>query len=308
MCYDIYKIGFRPETSEHSGEISGIRRMRIRIGWRHSLIGEGEVYMVAEIISVGTELLLGDIVNTNAQYISKELAKLGIDLYFQTTVGDNVERVKIAIDQACSRADLIIMTGGLGPTKDDLTKSAAAAYFGKKLVFHQQTYDHVKKRLDSYGIHQMTDSQKTQALVPEDSIAIMNPEGLAPGIIMSDGEKAILLLPGPPKEMKALFEEAKKVFISRLTNRVIVSINIKCKGPDEMPLAEIGESPIADLLGDILDHENPTVATYAKEDGVLIRVTASGKTREEALQIMKPVVMQIADILKNKIAWVKEAD
>lgn len=264
--------------------------------------------MVAEIISVGTELLLGDIVNTNAQYISKELAKLGIDIYYQTTVGDNTERVKLAIHQAFSRADLVIMTGGLGPTKDDLTKTAAAGYFGRKLIFNEQAYEHVKNRLNSYGIHEITESQKTQALVPEDAIAIMNPEGLAPGIIMAQGEKAMILLPGPPKEMKAIFEECKKVFISKLTNRVIVSINIKCKGPDEMPLSEIGESPIADLLGSILDYENPTVATYAKEDGVLIRVTASGKTREEALSIMKPVVMEIADILRDKIAWVKEAD
>lgn len=262
--------------------------------------------MIAEIISVGTELLLGDIVNTNAQYISKELARLGIDLYFQTTVGDNNERVKMAIEQAAARADLIIMTGGLGPTKDDLTKTAAADYFGKSLVFHEKAYQHVKQKLESYGIHEMTESQKTQAMVPEDSIAIMNPVGLAPGIIMAKDEKAIILLPGPPKEMKALFEECKKVFISRLSNRVIVSINIKCKGPDEMPLSEIGESPIADLLGDILDRENPTVATYAKEDGVLIRVTASGKSREEALAIMKPTVMDIADLLKDKIAWVKE--
>ena len=264
--------------------------------------------MVAEIICVGTELRLGDIVNTNAQYLSKELARMGIDLYFQTVVGDNSERLKVAIDQAFSRADLIIMTGGLGPTKDDMTKAAAADYLGRKLVFNQQAYDHVKNKLDSYGIHKMTDSQKTQAMVPEGSIAIMNPEGLAPGIIMAAGEKAMILLPGPPKEMKLIFEECKKVFISKLTNRVIVSINIKCKGPDEMSLAEIGESPIADLLGDILDSKNPTVATYAKEDGVLIRVTASGTSREEALSIMKPVVMEIAEILKDKIAWVKEAD
>ena len=264
--------------------------------------------MVAEIISVGTELLLGDIVNTNAQYLSKELAKLGIDMYFQTVVGDNHDRIRVAIHQAFSRSDLVIMTGGLGPTKDDITKTAAADFFGKKLVFHQQVYDHVKKKLDSYGIHKVTESQKTQALVPEEAVVIMNPVGMAPGIILGGGEKAIVLLPGPPKEMKAIFEECKKVFISKLTNRVIVSINIKCKGPDEMPLSQIGESPIADLLGDILESENPTVATYAKEDGVLIRVTAAGNTREEALTTMKPVVMKIADILKDKIAWVKEAD
>ena len=227
--------------------------------------------MVAEIVCVGTELLLGDIVNTNAQHISKELAHIGIDLYYQTVVGDNKERVWNVLDTALKRSDLIIMTGGLGPTKDDLTKEVAASFFGKKLVFHEQTYEHVRKKLESYGINEMTESQKKQALVPEGSLVVTNPAGLAPGIIMA-----------------------------------FVSINIKCKGPDELPLREIGEAPVADLLGDILDNENPTVATYAKEDGVLIRVTASGKTREDALTAMQPVVTKIAEILARKIAWVKE--
>ena len=262
--------------------------------------------MVAEIKSVGTELLLGDILNTNAQYISKELAKEGIDLYFQTVVGDNPERLALAFATALDRADLIITTGGLGPTKDDLTKEVAAAFFHRKLYNHPETYEHVKSKLESYGINQMTESQKKQALVPEDALIIQNPVGIAPCIIMAEGEKAVIMLPGPPKEMKALFREASHIFIERLSDHVIVSINIKCKGPDEMPLKVIGEAPIADLLGDILDSENPTVATYAKEDGVLIRVTASGKNHEEALKLMRPVVVKIADILKGKIAWVKE--
>jgi len=109
--------------------------------------------MVAEIVCVGTELLLGDIVNTNAQHISKELAHIGIDLYYQTVVGDNKERVWNVLDTALKRSDLIIMTGGLGPTKDDLTKEVAASFFGKKLVFHEQTYEHVRKKLESYGIN-----------------------------------------------------------------------------------------------------------------------------------------------------------
>lgn len=262
--------------------------------------------MVAEIISVGTELLLGNIVNTNAQYISKEMARMGIDLYYQTVVGDNEERLSNVLRAALERSDLIIMTGGLGPTKDDLTKEVAASFFGKELVFDEKTYQHVKSRLESYGITQMTESQKKQAMVPEGSLVVMNPAGLAPGIIMVQGEKAIVMLPGPPKEMKALLAECNRLFINRLSDHVFVSIHIKCKGPDELPLSVIGEAPVADLLGDILDNENPTVATYAKEDGVLIRVTASGKTREEALTLMKPVVTKIAEILAGKIAWVKE--
>jgi nicotinamide-nucleotide amidase len=152
----------------------------------------------------------------------------------------------------------------------------------------------------------MTESQKKQALVPEGSLVVTNPAGLAPGIIMAQGDKAIVMLPGPPKEMKAVLAECCHLFINRLSDQVFVSINIKCKGPDELPLREIGEAPVADLLGDILDNENPTVATYAKEDGVLIRVTASGKTREDALTAMQPVVTKIAEILAGKIAWVKE--
>ena len=114
------------------------------------------------------------------------------------------------------------------------------------------------------------------------------------------------MLPGPPKEMKALLELACSMFLNRLSTQVFVSINIKLKGPDELPLKVIGEGPVADELGDILDNSNPTVATYAKEDGVLIRVTAAGKDREDALVIMKPVVTKIAEILGNRIAWVKE--
>ncbi len=262
--------------------------------------------MVAEIICVGTELLLGDIVNTNAQHISKRMAQMGIDLYYHTVVGDNPERLKGVLEVALGRSNLVIMTGGLGPTKDDLTKEVVASYFGKKTYFHEKTFENVKKRLESYGINQITESQKKQAMVPEGALVIQNPAGLAPGLILVDGDKAVVMLPGPPKEMKPLLEECCNVFISRLSDHVFVSINIKCKGPDEMPLREIGESPIADLLGDILDNENPTVATYAKEDGVLIRVTASGKDREEALIRMKPIVTKIAEILGNKIAWVKE--
>jgi len=262
--------------------------------------------MGAEILCVGTELLLGDIVNTNAQYISKKLAHLGIDLYYHTVVGDNADRLSNALDVALSRSNLIVMTGGLGPTKDDMTKEITAQYFGRKLRFDEATYEHVKRRLESYGIFQMTEGQKKQAMVPEESIVIQNPEGLAPGIIMVKEGKAVVMLPGPPREMKALLEKACDLFLNKLSNHVIVSINIKLKGPDEMPLKEIGEGPVADQLGDILDSSNPTVATYAKEDGVLIRVTASGKDRDDALTIMKPVVTRIAEILGNKIAWVKE--
>ena len=153
--------------------------------------------------------------------------------------------------------------------------------------------------------HPLADGSPAQAASPYDGRSA-NPAGLAPGIIMAQGDKAIVMLPGPPKEMKAVLSECCHLFINRLSDQVFVSINIKCKGPDELPLKEIGEAPEADILGDILDNENHTLATYAKEHGVLIRVTASGKTREEALTAMQPVVTKIAEILAGKIAWVKE--
>ena len=263
--------------------------------------------MIAEIICVGTELLLGDIVNTNAQYISKEMARLGVDVYFQTVVGDNSDRVKEALEVAVKRSDLIITTGGLGPTKDDLTKEAVAEFFGRKLVLDEKVKKHVQDKLESFGIIELNEGQLKQAMIPEGAKAVNTPLGLAPGIILVDDNKAVVMLPGPPKEMKALLAECCRIFITPLSDHVFVSINIKCKGPSQMPLAQIGEAPIADQLGELLDSENPTVATYAKDDGVLIRVTASGRTREEALALMKPVVTKIADILKDKIDWVKEA-
>lgn len=263
--------------------------------------------MIAEIICVGTELLLGDIVNTNAQHISKEMAKMGVDVYFQTVVGDNAERVAQALEAATKRSDVIIMTGGLGPTKDDLTKEVVADFFGRKLVLSEQVKKHIKDRLESFGIIEMSEAQLKQAMIPEGAKAINNPIGMAPGIILVDGNKAVVMLPGPPKEMKLLLTECCRLFLSPLSDHVFVSINIKCKGLSQMPFSEIGEAPVAEILGDILDSENPTVATYAREDGVLIRVTASGKTREEALALMKPVVTRIAELLRDRIDWVKEA-
>lgn len=263
--------------------------------------------MVAEIISVGTEILLGDIVNTNAQYIAKQLAHKGIDVYYQTVVGDNYDRLKAALTIAFERADIVVMTGGLGPTKDDMTKELAADYFGKKLVFNQQVYDNVERKAYAFGVKNISESIKKQAYVPEDALILHNEWGSAPGIVLAKDGKAAILLPGPPSEMKPLFEECCKLFLNKLSDQVFVSMNIKLKGPGEAPGNEIGEAPVADKIAAFLDYKNPTVATYAKPDGCIIRVTASASNREEALEKIAPVISGLTDILAPVMKEVYES-
>lgn len=255
--------------------------------------------MIAELISVGTELLLGDIVNTNAQYLAKRLANLGIEVHFQTVVGDNPERIRSVLDIAYSRAQMVIMTGGLGPTKDDLTKEMLISYFGKEAVFDQKAYDVLAERGKKLGIG-VSDSVRKQAYVPSDSIVLYNHHGTAPGCVMERDGKICILLPGPPKEMKPMFEECCECYLNALSDHVIVSMNIKLLDFDHAPVSAVGEAPVADALGDLLDSVNPTVATYAKEDGCLIRVTASAPTREEARELLAPMVEKCRAILKDE--------
>ena len=263
--------------------------------------------MVAEIISVGTEILLGDILNTNAQYIAKKLSHIGIEVYYQTVVGDNYDRLKGALNVAFDRADIVVLTGGLGPTKDDLTKELAADYFGKKLVFHQKVYDNVEKRGYEFGLKEISESIKKQAYVPEDSLIIHNEWGTAPGMILAKDGKAAILLPGPPSEMEPLFDQCCELFLNKLSDQVFVSMNLRLKGPGEAPGSEIGEAPVADKIASFLEYKNPTVATYAKPDGCIIRVTASAENRKEALLLIAPVLTELTGILAPVIKEVYES-
>lgn len=263
--------------------------------------------MVAEIISVGTELLLGDIVNTNAQYIAKKLAHIGIEVYYQTVVGDNSERLKSALNIAFDRADMVILTGGLGPTKDDLTKELVAEYFGKKLVLDEEVLKNVVEKVLAFGKIEITDSIKKQAFVPEGCLVLHNAWGTAPGMVVAKDGKTAILLPGPPSEMKPLFDECCSVVLNKLSDKVFVSMNIKLKGPGEAPGEDIGEAPVAEKIAAFLDYRNPTVATYAKPDGCVIRVTASASNREEALMLIAPVISGITDILAPVMKEVYES-
>lgn len=248
--------------------------------------------MVAEIISVGTELLLGNIVNTNAQYLAGRLAELGFDLYFQTVVGDNTEHLKEALDNAYRHAELVIMTGGLGPTKDDLTKEMLAAYFGKTLEYNEEVFQNVVEHVHAFGATEITDNHRKQAMVPNDSLILKNENGTAPGCVMEHDGKIAVLLPGPPREMQPMFEQCVERYLYKLVSKAIASVKIRLKTMDEAPADLIGEAPVAKRLAELVDLENPTVATYAQDEGVLVRVTASAPTRAEALMMARIIAAQ----------------
>ena len=248
--------------------------------------------MNCELISVGTEILLGDILNSNAQYLSKELASLGIGVTHQCTVGDNRERLLSAIDLAFTRSEMIIFTGGLGPTPDDLTKEVCSEYFGRELIMDEG----IARSIEKYFIDRnrtMPESNLKQALVPEDAKVLYNTCGTAPGIIMEKDGKTMVILPGPPNEMTAMFEKSVRPFLSEKSDCVIKSHTVRTFG--------IGESDMSERVRDLLDMENPTVAPYAKSGEALLRVTAKAENEEKADELMKGVIGEIQNRLGDYI-------
>ena len=244
--------------------------------------------MTVELISVGTEILLGDIVNTNAAYISRLMAVCGADVLHQNTVGDNRKRLSEVIRLALSRADIIILTGGLGPTDDDITTEVTSEVLGLK----QQIDEDIVETIKSYFKKRNRFMPKTnlkQAMRPEGSKVIENNNGTAPGYLMEKDGKTVIILPGPPGEMKSMIDRVAKEYIAPKTGRVIVSHNVRTFG--------IGESDMAQRVSELFDNENPTVAPYAKTGEALLRVTASGKTKEECEALIAPVL----DEIKEKI-------
>lgn len=248
--------------------------------------------MKCEILAVGTEILLGDIVNTNAQYIAKRLSDIGIFVYHQSVVGDNPERLKEAYDLAFTRADLVITTGGLGPTKDDLTKETAFDYFDKTSVLHEESFKYIEEIFKKSN-RTVSESNRKQAFFPSDAIVLKNNNGTAPGCIIEEGDKVLVMLPGPPREMKPMFEESVIPYLKKFSKEILVSKVLRVIG--------IGESAAADMLGDILDNENPTVAPYAKEGEVTFRVTAKASNEEEAKALIMPIEAKVRDILGDNV-------
>lgn len=236
-------------------------------------------FHAAEIISVGTELLLGDIINTDAAFLARELASLGIPCFFQSVVGDNPGRLRATLKTAYERSDLIFLTGGLGPTCDDLTKETAAEMMGKVLVLHEHSYERIKKVLASRNIPE-TDNQVKQAMLPPDAIVFDNDYGTAPGFCMVSEEagKTMILLPGPPRELEPLFTERVKPYLAARSGETFYSVNLGMFG--------IGEAAVEHSLRDMMEHdENPTVAPYCGEGEVRVRITARGKTEEECREL-----------------------
>ncbi|MDE5852757.1 MAG: competence/damage-inducible protein A [Oscillospiraceae bacterium] len=234
--------------------------------------------MKAEIIAVGTEILIGDINNTHAQYLSKELASLGISVLWHTTVGDNPNRLKEAIDTGIKRSDIIIFTGGLGPTKDDLTKEMVAKELSKELVKDMRAKDNIENMLKNTK-REITNNNYKQAMVIEGSKVFYNENGTAPGMAVNENGKTIILLPGPPLELIAMFEKYVKSYLMNLTNSIILSHNIHLYG--------IGESKVDEVLADILEGVNPTVGIYAKTGEVRVRITSKAKNKQLAEELMK---------------------
>ncbi len=241
--------------------------------------------MKAEILAVGTEILLGDIVKTNSHYISQRLADLGISVYYQTVVGDNEERLYDAYKLAFERADIVIATGGLGPTKDDLTKEIGAKFFGKELVLHEESLDYIKNFFDRLN-RPMSEGNRKQAIFPEGSTILANPNGTAPGCIIEENNKILIMMPGPPKEMAPMFEDSVVPYLQKFSDGVLVSKVLRVLG--------LGESAMAERVHDIIDNNtNPTVAPYAKDNEAILRITAKGKTKEEANQLILPIEQEI---------------
>lgn len=240
--------------------------------------------MNAEIISVGTELLLGQILNTNAKFISEQLASAGINLFYTTVVGDNAERLTDASKQAFSRADLVIFTGGLGPTGDDITKETVSEYFGLKTVCDEYSLNKIKVFFDKTNI-KMTENNVKQAYMPEGAEIIENFNGTAPGCIIEKDGKIAVLIPGPPNEAEPMFKNQIMPYLLKKSGMTIVSKTVKTFG--------IGESALENKVKDLMESENPTLAPYAKTGEAELRITAKSETAEGAERLISDMLEKV---------------
>lgn len=239
--------------------------------------------MNAEIISVGTELLLGHTINTDASYVARELSTIGVNLLFAGTVGDNVPRLKETLDSALQRSDLVITTGGLGPTGDDLTKETIAETAGKKLVLHQESMDRIIRYFKGRTVGE---TQEKQAMLPEGCTVFPNDHGTAPGCAFeTDAGKTIIMLPGPPSELIPMLKNYAIPYLTKNDKAVIVSKIVRVFG--------LGEGFVAEQIADLTDCANPTAATYAKDGEMFVRVTARAENEEKAEAMCAPVVEEL---------------
>lgn len=249
--------------------------------------------MIAEILCVGTELLLGNITNTNAAYLSRELASLGIFTYYQSVVGDNPERLKKALAISLERSDIVIMTGGLGPTYDDLTKETVAEMFGLGMEMHEHSRARIANFFANLG-REMTKNNEKQAMMPIGSIVFDNEYGTAPALAVEKDSKTCILLPGPPREMEPIFQDKIKPYLLDKSGLILRSKTVHIFGMGESTV----ESELVDLMKDAI---NPTIAPYAKEGEVELRVTSLGKDISECDEKIDASIAQIKKRIGNKI-------
>ena len=250
----------------------------------------------AELIAVGTELLLGNIANTDAQMISQGLSALGINVFYHTVVGDNPELVRQAVDIARGRADIIITTGGLGPTCDDLTKVALASAFGKELYYDEPSAQRIRDRFAAME-RPITENNYQQAMLPQGCTVLDNDWGTAPGVAFESGGVHVIMLPGPPRECEMMFNYRAVPYLKGLSDGVIASRTVKTFG--------IGESAAEEKLRDLMNSlHNPTLAPYAKPSGTELRITAHADTEAEAMALIDPVEAQVKEILGDVVIGV----
>lgn len=255
--------------------------------------------MTVEIICVGTELLLGNIVNTNAAYLAEQCAGLGLSCYYQSVVGDNKERLADVVRTAIGRSDIILFSGGLGPTQDDLTKETVAEVFGRKQVLHEESKERIREYFERRGL-ELTENNWKQAYIPEESIVLNNENGTAPGVIIEGGQACAILLPGPPNELKPMFEQSVKPYLLQKQPGVIYSRVVKICG--------VGESKVETQIQDLIDgQDNPTIAPYAKTGEVHLRVTAKAEDEKTAKKLIKPVVRELKARFGNNV-YTTDAD
>lgn len=249
--------------------------------------------MRAEIITVGTEILLGDILNTNTHYLSNELANMGIDVYYQITVGDNEQRLLSQLEESFKRSNLLILTGGLGPTEDDITKEVCAKYLNMEMEFHEQSWDKIIEIHNKMN-RKPTENNRKQAYFPKGSLILPNKYGTAPGCIMEKENKTIIVMPGPPKEMKPMFDNYVKPFLLKDNKDILKSKVLRIIG--------VGESKVENDLLDLIDKQvNPTIATYAKDGECTVRITAKGKDEKEVDSLIEPISEEIKNRFKEKV-------
>jgi nicotinamide-nucleotide amidase len=252
----------------------------------------------AEIITIGTDILLGEIVDTNARYLARALRDAGIDLYRKTSVGDNAKRIALAIQQSLERCDIVITTGGLGPTVDDPTRDAVALAMGVETEYRPELWDQIQSRFKRFG-RQPTENNRRQAYVPQGAIAVENPVGTAPIFIVESGNRVVISLPGVPREMEYLLQHA---ILPYLQQHYHIQGIIKAR---VLHTAGTGESQIDELVGDLEELGNPTVGLAAHSGQVDVRITAKADSPEAADELIKPVEKTIRDRLGN---WVYGAD